>query len=118
MWHWYALPVPHDRKTSTPDSKLQSRTPVGELTFEQALDELESIIQRIEGGEIGLEKSLTEYERGVELLRRCREVLQRAEQRVDELSRSALADAAPPLSPGAPAGPSTGAATGRTSTQR
>lgn len=106
--------MPNDSNRSRRDSHPEARKPAEQLTFEQALDELESIIQRIEGGEIGLEKSLTEYERGVELLRRCREVLQRAEQRVDELSRSALADA----SSLPPPGPSTGAAAGRASTQR
>lgn len=58
-----------------------------ELGFEEALEQIESIIDRIESGEVGLEQSLTEYERGVELIRRCRGILSRAEQRVEELNR-------------------------------
>ncbi len=54
-------------------------------TLEQAMSELEAIVERVEGGEVGLEDALKEYERGVALVRRCREVLQRAEVRVEEL---------------------------------
>ncbi|MBS0187041.1 MAG: exodeoxyribonuclease VII small subunit [Planctomycetes bacterium] len=58
-----------------------------ELSFEDALAQVESIIESIEGGEIGLEKSLTEYERGVRLIKRCREVLSHAEERIQTLTR-------------------------------
>ena len=50
------------------------------LSFEQATDELEAIIARIESGEIGLEESLGEWRRGGTLLKRCREVLEKAEK--------------------------------------
>lgn len=56
------------------------------LTFEQAMEQLEAIVERVEGGQVGLEQALAEYERGVGLVKRCREVLQRAELRVEELS--------------------------------
>ena len=56
------------------------------LTYEQAMAELELIIDRIESGEIGLEESLAAYERGVALRARCQEILDRAEQRVSELT--------------------------------
>ncbi len=56
------------------------------LTFEQAVERLESIIRRIESGEIGLEQSIREYEHGVSLLKRCRAILEQAEQRVEELT--------------------------------
>lgn len=59
-------------------------------SFEEALDQLESLIERIEGGEVGLEQSIAEYERGMTLIRRCREILERAQQRVEELSRDQL----------------------------
>ena len=57
-----------------------------ELDFERAVEQVEKIIEKIESGEIGLEASIAEYERGVALIRRCRQVLERAEQRVDELT--------------------------------
>lgn len=60
-------------------------TSPADLPFEEALAQLEQIVERIEGGEVGLEAALAEYERGVGLLKRCREVLKNAEQRVEEL---------------------------------
>jgi len=56
------------------------------LTYEQAIAEAESIVDRIESGEAGIEESLAAYERGLVLLTRCREILEKAEQRVTELS--------------------------------
>jgi exodeoxyribonuclease VII small subunit len=50
------------------------------------MEQLESIVERVEEGQVGLEQALAEYERGVGLVKRCREVLQRAELRVEELS--------------------------------
>lgn len=61
-----------------------------DLSFEDALEQLEAIIQRIESGQIGLEASIAEYERGVALLKRCRDVLKHAEQRVEELNREVV----------------------------
>ncbi|MBX3363193.1 MAG: exodeoxyribonuclease VII small subunit [Phycisphaeraceae bacterium] len=58
------------------------------LAFEDALAEIEAIIDRIESGKVGLEQSIAEYERGAKLVKRCREVLQRAELRVQELTGS------------------------------
>lgn len=56
------------------------------LTFEQALAQLEAIVDRIEAGEVGLEAALADYEKGVALLKRCRSVLDHAEQRITELT--------------------------------
>ncbi len=56
------------------------------LTNAQARGELEALIERIEQGEIGLEQSLTEYRRGAALLKRCRSILDTAEQQIDELT--------------------------------
>ena len=56
------------------------------ISFEEALANLEKIIDRIESGKVGLEESIGEYERGVAMLKRCRAILDRAEQRVAELT--------------------------------
>ena len=56
------------------------------LTYEQAIDELEKIIERIEQGEVGLEDSLAEYRKGASLLKRCRSILDSAEQQIQELT--------------------------------
>lgn len=85
----------------TPSSSAGAPEPSGgeEMSFEQAVERLEGIIDRIERGEVGLEESLTEYERGVGLIRRCREILNRAEQRIAELSIDEGDEGAPPASP-------------------
>lgn len=59
---------------------------VEQLSFEQAVVQLEDIIDRIESGEIGLEESLLSYQRGEALVRRCRALLARADQIVSELT--------------------------------
>lgn len=60
--------------------------PEAALDFEAAVAEIEAIVERIEGGEVGLEGSIAEYEKGVALIKRCREALERAEQRVQDLT--------------------------------
>ena len=61
-----------------------------QLSFEQAVERLEEIVRQVEQGEIGLEQSIQEYERGMLLIKRCKDVLAHAEQRVEELSREAM----------------------------
>lgn len=51
-------------------------------SFETALAELETLVQRMEVGELSLEDSLQEFERGIQLTRLCQEALNNAEQRV------------------------------------
>ncbi|HUG02979.1 MAG TPA: exodeoxyribonuclease VII small subunit [Steroidobacteraceae bacterium] len=62
--------------------------------FEAALAELEQIVQRLEQGELSLEESLRQFERGVELTRSCQKVLRQAEQKIQILSRKGDGDAA------------------------
>jgi exodeoxyribonuclease VII small subunit len=56
------------------------------VDFEQALRDLEALVERLEAGELTLEQSLNEFERGVELTRRCQQALSDAEQRVKILT--------------------------------
>jgi len=64
-----------------------SRRPDPEsISFEQATEELEAIIERIEQGEIGLEESLAERKRGEKLIRRCRAILEAAEQELEQIA--------------------------------
>lgn len=56
-------------------------------SFEEALDELETILKEIESGEVGLEETLSKYERGNALIRHCRGVLNTAEKQIEALSR-------------------------------
>lgn len=55
--------------------------------FEAALSELEQIVQRLEQGELSLEESLRQFERGVELTRGCQKALRQAEQKIRILAK-------------------------------
>jgi exodeoxyribonuclease VII small subunit len=59
------------------------------LSFEKALAELESIVQRLEKGDVPLEESVAIYERGEILKRRCEELLRHAEARVEKITLDA-----------------------------
>ncbi len=58
----------------------------GSKDFEKSLAELESIVERLEGGELSLEESLKAFETGVTLTRQCRDALEKAEQKVSKLT--------------------------------
>jgi exodeoxyribonuclease VII small subunit len=67
--------------------------------FEKSLAELEQIVERMEQGELSLDESLKQFERGVALTRSCQTALQQAEQKVEILLRKngtdAVAEAVP-----------------------
>jgi exodeoxyribonuclease VII small subunit len=54
--------------------------------FEIALQQLDAVVEKLEGGDLSLDESLTCFEEGVAAVRRCRERLQNAELRFEELS--------------------------------
>ncbi len=58
-----------------------------DLSFEAALARLESIVARLEGGDLELEAALASFEEGVALSRRCAEQLERVERRIEVLVR-------------------------------
>ncbi|KPK59584.1 MAG: exodeoxyribonuclease VII small subunit [Gammaproteobacteria bacterium SG8_31] len=53
--------------------------------FEAALDELEKLVARMEEGDLPLEETLKQFERGIELTRQCQQALADAEQKVEIL---------------------------------
>jgi len=59
-------------------------------TFESALTELETIVARMEGGQLSLEQSLSAYKRGAELLKFCQTQLADAQQQVKVLEAGVL----------------------------
>lgn len=67
-------------------------TAIEELTYEQALNELEGIIQDLESDEHTLEQTLAMFERGQALARHCAKLLEEAELKVQELSGDTLVD--------------------------
>ena len=61
----------------------------GELSFEEAIKQLTEIVSGIESGRASLQDSLGEYERGMALIKRCKEILTAAEKRIEKISASA-----------------------------
>lgn len=69
-----------------PVSKKPPQDPTS-LPFEDALAQIEAIIEKIESGEAGLEQSIADYERGVKLVNHCRATLDKARRHVEDLTR-------------------------------
>lgn len=59
-----------------------SDTPVSEMSFEEAMAALEAVVGQLERGDVPLEQSITLYERGAELKKRCEAKLKEAEEKV------------------------------------
>jgi len=57
------------------------------LSFEEAIKELTGIVGKIEQGEIPLQDSLEQYEKGMSLIKHCRGILQKAEKRIEKISK-------------------------------
>jgi exodeoxyribonuclease VII small subunit len=71
------------------NKSVKDATSTDDLPFEAAMERLEAIVEKIEQGEVGLEDSVKEYEKGVALLARCRQILSQAEQKIEELNKAA-----------------------------
>ncbi|MCW8905797.1 MAG: exodeoxyribonuclease VII small subunit [Sedimenticola sp.] len=65
-----------------------------EPSFEQALSELETLVDTLEQGDLSLEESLKSFERGVALTRTCQQALKEAEQKIQILTEQQV-DAEP-----------------------
>lgn len=72
-----------DQDDTQQDGTEQQATLAG---FEQSLSELETLVEGLEHGEIGLEDALAKYERGIQLARNCQQALNTAELRVSQLT--------------------------------
>ena len=66
-----------------------NHTDVKKLSFERAIEELETIVKRLEEGKVPLEESVAIYERGEALKSRCEELLRQAEARVEKITLDA-----------------------------
>ena len=60
-------------------------TDVSKLTFEQALEQLEKIVDRLERGDVALDESIKIYEQGEALKKHCATLLQAAEDKVEKI---------------------------------
>lgn len=71
------------------------QSPIADLKFETALDELEAIVQNMEGGKLELEESITAYRRGVALMKHCQQQLTAAEEQIRILENGELKEFSP-----------------------
>ena len=67
-------------------SAKKKKDDLGELSFEESIKELTDIVGKIEQGEIPLQDSLEQYEKGMALIKQCRTILQKAEKRIEKIS--------------------------------
>ncbi len=72
-----------------------AKTPKKKVDLEKAMGELEEIVEQLETGELTLDKSLQQFEKGVQLGRDCQKALTEAEQKVQILMDSELKDVDP-----------------------
>ena len=56
-------------------------------SFEQAMGELERIVQAVESGQVPLAEALAQYEKGIALVSHCQKILSQAEQKIAKLSK-------------------------------
>jgi exodeoxyribonuclease VII small subunit len=64
---------------------MADAAPIADMTFEQALAELETIVNRLESGQAPLEQSIELYARGAELKAHCEKRLEAARLRVEKI---------------------------------
>jgi exodeoxyribonuclease VII small subunit len=62
---------------------------VAQMSFEEALAELEQIVKRLERGEAKLDEAIDSYERGAHLKQRCEQLLDTAQRRVEKIVKGA-----------------------------
>jgi len=77
---------------------MSSRPPAdspADLTFEKALEELETLVARMEDGKLPLEESLAAYQRGAQLIKYCESKLADAQARIAILDGETLRDFTP-----------------------
>lgn len=65
----------------------KQKNDIGKLSFEEAIKELTDIVGKIEEGRIPLQDSLLQYEKGMSLIKHCRTILQKAEKRIEKITK-------------------------------
>ena len=65
----------------------KQKNDVDKLSFEEAIRELTNIVGKIEQGQIPLQDSLEQYEKGMALIKQCRTILQKAEERIEKITK-------------------------------
>jgi exodeoxyribonuclease VII small subunit len=65
---------------------------IEKMSFEDAIKELTSIVGKIEQGQVPLQDSLEQYEKGMALIKHCRTILQKAEKRIEKITEEKSVD--------------------------
>jgi exodeoxyribonuclease VII small subunit len=73
-------------------AKEEIKADLGKLTFEQAIKELTGIVGKIEQGDIALQESIQQYEKGMALIKHCRKILQEAEKKIEKIAEESAED--------------------------
>jgi len=74
------------------DKPVGKRSGRSKPSFDEGIEQLESILDEIESGEATLEQCLKSYEQGVKLVEHCKSILDKAQQRIAELTPEAPAE--------------------------
>ena len=67
-------------------AEKKDKNQISKLDFEQAIGELTKLVGSIEQGDIPLENSIKQYEKGMSLIKHCRQILKSAEERIEKIS--------------------------------
>jgi exodeoxyribonuclease VII small subunit len=68
-------------------SKDEKKNDISKMSFEEAIKELTNIVSKIEQGKIPLQDSIEQYEKGMALIKHCKEILQKAEKRIEKITK-------------------------------
>jgi len=68
-------------------AKNEKKNDIGKMSFEEAIKELTNIVGKIEQGKIPLQDSLEQYEKGMALIKHCKGILEKAEKRIEKISK-------------------------------
>lgn len=68
-------------------AKNGKKSDINKMSFEEAIKELGGIVQDIEQGEIPLQDSLEQYEKGMALIKHCKGILQKAERSIEKITK-------------------------------
>jgi len=66
-------------------AKDKTQQDIAKMTFEQALEELKTIVEQLETGETRLDDAISAYERGSQLKRRCEDKLREAQAKIEKI---------------------------------
>lgn len=66
--------------------RKENKKEVESLSFEQAIENLTEIVDKIETGQVPLAESLQQYEKGMAMIKHCRKILLDAEKRIEEIA--------------------------------